>query len=115
MEKALTFRSLGVSLVGEAPYSPDFIVPKTALAKGLPDTELVMYVKGMQVKALPGTEVLAEANVPYFNREWNHFSSHKHTPSSGKVGYPAVIKNGRSIYLCIPIFTQYQRNAPKLV
>jgi hypothetical protein len=110
--KSVNLSSLGVSLVGEAPYSPDFIVPKTALAKGLPDTELVMYVKGMQVKALPGAEVLAEANVPYFNREWNHFSSHKHTPSSGKVGYPAVIKNGRSIYFMHPIFTQYQRNAP---
>ena len=71
-----------------------------------------MYLKGMQVKALPGSEVLADANVPYFNRAWDHFSSHKHTPSSGKVGYPAVIKNGRSIYFMHPIFTQYQRNAP---
>jgi hypothetical protein len=104
---------LGISLVGEAPYSPDFIVPKEVIGKGLPGTELVMYLKGMQVKALPGSEVLADANVPYFNREWNHFSSHKHTPSAGKVGYPAVIKNGRSIYFMHPIFTQYQRNAPR--
>lgn len=110
--KSFKLDELGIALVGEAPYSPDFIVPKTALAKGLPDTELVMYLKGMQVTALPGAEVLADAIVPYFNREWDHFSSHKHTPSSGKVGYPAIIKNGRSIYFMHPIFTQYQRNAP---
>ena len=103
----------GISLVGEAPYSPDFIVAKAALAKGLPETELVMYLKGMQVKALPGSEILAEANVPYFNRQWDHFSSHKHTPSSGKVGYPAVIKNGKCIYFMHPVFTQYQKNAPR--
>jgi len=110
--KSFNIDQLGVSLVGEAPFSPDFIVPKAALAKGLPDTELVMYLKGMQVKAMPGSEVLADANVPYFNREWDHFSSHKHTPSSEKVGYPAIIKNGRCIYFMHPIFTQYQRNAP---
>jgi hypothetical protein len=28
------------------------------------------------------------------------------------VGYPAVVKNGRSIYFMHPIFAQYQRNAP---
>jgi hypothetical protein len=111
--KNFNLGGLGVSLVGEAPYSPDFIVPKAVLAKGLPDTELVMYLKGLQVKALPGSEVLADANVPYFNRRWDHFSSHKHTPSAGKVGYPAVIKNGRSIYFMHPLFTQYQRNAPR--
>ncbi len=111
--KSFNLGQLGVSLVGEAPYSPDFIVPKSALAKGLPETELVMYLKGMQVKALPGSEILADANVPYFNRQWDHFYSHKHTPSSGKVGYPAVIKNGKSIYFMHPVFTQYQRNAPR--
>ena len=106
---------MGVSLVGEAPYSPDFLVAGGPLAKGLPKTELVMYRKGMQVKAAPGAEVLMNVAVPYFNREWNHFSSHRHTPSAGKVGYPGVVKKGRSLYFMHPIFSQYNQNAPHWV
>jgi hypothetical protein len=110
--KTFAVPELGVTLVGEAPYSPDFLVPKGSLSKNLPDTELVMYMKGMEVKANAGAEVLVETNVPYFNREWNHFSSHKHTPSSGKVGYPGVVKNGKSIYFMHPVFSQYNKNTP---
>jgi hypothetical protein len=110
--KTIALSELGVTLVGEAPYSPDFLVIKGALAKNLPETELVMYMKGMEVKANAGAEVLLQTNVPYFNREWNHFSSHKHTPSSGKAGYPGVVKNGRSIYFMHPVFSQYSKNAP---
>lgn len=111
--KTFAMPEMGVTLIGDAPYSPDFLVLKGPLAKSLPQTELVMYMKGMEVKPGNGAEVLLQTNIPYFNRDWNHFSSHKHTPSSGKTGYPGVIRNGRSIYFMHPIFTQYNKNAPK--
>jgi hypothetical protein len=111
--KTFALAEMGVTLVGEAPYSPDFLVTKGALAQNLPETELVMYMKGMEVKASSTAEVLMQTNVPYFNREWNHFSSHKHTPSSGKTAYPGIIKNGRSIYFMHPVFSQYNKNAPR--
>jgi hypothetical protein len=66
----------------------------------------------MQVAPASGAEVLAGVNVPYFNREWNHYSSHKHTPSSGKEGYPGVVQNGGVIYFMHPVFSQYAANAP---
>lgn len=103
----------GVSKVAdEAPFSPDFINPSGPLGRGLPATELVMYLRAVQVRPVAGSTVLCAVNVPYFNREWNHFSSHKHTPSSGKPGYPGVVQAGRVIYFSHPIFTQYARNAP---
>jgi hypothetical protein len=111
--KSFALPEMGISLVGDAPYSPDFLVLKGALAKDLPETELVMYQKGLEVKPANGAEVLVQTNVPYFNRAWNHFSSHRHTPSSGKAGYPGVVKKGRSIYFMHPVFTQYNRNAPR--
>lgn len=111
-QNAFAMPEWGLSYVGEAPYSPDFIVPTHRINKGLPDTELVMYLKGLEVKADHNSEVLAEVNIPYFNREWDHFVSHKHTPSSGKMGYPGVIKKGQVIYFAHPVFTQYARNAP---
>lgn len=106
---------LGVDLKGDAPYSPDFLVPGDALAKGLPKTEHAMYLQGMEVSARPGSVVLADAVVPYFNRAWAHFCSHRHTPSAGKVGYPGIVQNGACMYFMHPIFSQYAKNAPRWV
>ncbi len=91
----------------------DYILPQGMIGKGLPETEHVMYIKGTEIVAEPGTEVLANVILPYFNRTYQHFSSHRQTPSSGQVGYPGIVKNGNTIYFSHPIFTQYRENAPK--
>lgn len=104
--------SLGVKLKGDAPYSPDFLVPKEKVAAGLDRTEYVMYKKGLQVQPTGKSEVLANVVVPYFNRTREHFCSHMHAPSSGKIGYPGIVKTGRTIYFAHPIFAQYQECAP---
>ncbi len=109
-------RALGVKRVGEAPYSPDFLAPTDPdLAHGLRDAPHVMYLRAMQVTPAMDARVLANTHVPYFNRTWRHFCSHKHTPSSGDVGYPAVVQRGRCIYFAHPIFAQYAANAPRWV
>jgi hypothetical protein len=104
---------LGLRYKGDAPFSPDFLAPKGAMAAGLPGAEYVVYKAGLEVEALPGGEVLVPTNVPYFNRTSAHYFSHRHTPSSGKPGYPGVVKNGRAIYFMHPLFAQYQQNAPR--
>lgn len=100
----------GIRFVGNAPFSPDFIVPGEKLSNGLSRTEYVMYERGLEVET--EGEVLAEVIVPYFNRTYKHFCSHRHTPSSGKAGYPGVVRVHKLIYFVHPIFTQYHRNAP---
>lgn len=102
----------GISCKGPAPYSPDFIAPGNAVSANLPAKEYVMYMQGMEVKALPGTEILAMVNRPYFNRTWKHFMSHCHAPSTGEPVYPGIIRNGNVIYFAHPVFSQYQNNAP---
>ncbi len=104
-------KELGVAFKGDAPYSPDFIMPEGAIGKGLPETEHVMYSRGLAVEATGG-KVLADVIVPYFNRTYKHFCSHRHTPSSGEVGYPGIVQNGNVIYFAHPLFTQYNQNAP---
>ncbi|MCX8170881.1 MAG: beta-galactosidase trimerization domain-containing protein [Candidatus Bathyarchaeota archaeon] len=105
-------KELGVKLKGPAPYSPDFIVPRGEIGRGLPETEHVMYMRGLEVEPEAGSQVLADVVIPYFNRTYRHFCSHRHTPSSGKVGYPGIIRSGRAIYFIHPIFSQYHKNAP---
>ncbi|MBZ4644585.1 MAG: hypothetical protein PWR27_2035 [Petroclostridium sp.] len=91
----------------------DYIIPRGEIGKGLPETEHVMYIKGLEVEALPGSEVLADVILSHFNRTYEHFCSHRQTPSSGKVGYSGIVKNGNVIYFAHPIFTQYYQNAPR--
>ncbi|MEW6751184.1 MAG: hypothetical protein AB1505_09425 [Candidatus Latescibacterota bacterium] len=104
---------LGVELVGPAPYSPDFVVPGAGIGAGLPPVEHVLYLRGLEVRPGPGAQVLATTRVPYFERTWRHFCSHRHTPSSGQPGYPAVVRQGRCVYFAHPLFSQYAQNAPR--
>ena len=104
---------LGVRFKGEAPYSPDFIVPAGEIGNDLPATEHAMYLKGLEVEATEGGEVLAGVVVPYFNRTYQHFCSHRHTPSRGREGYPGIVQRASCIYFAHPIFTQYTQNAPR--
>ena len=111
--KAFATPLFGLELVGEAPFSPDFLALNgSGLGQGLPATELVMYLQGMEVKTTTA-QALLMANAPYFNRTWEHFSSHRHTPSAGKASYPAVTQNGKVVYFMHPICTQYARSAPR--
>ena len=72
-----------------------------------------MYMHGMVVDAHSGAEVLAYNTESYFDRTWEHFCSHRQTPSSGEQGKPAILRNGSVIYFSHPIFSQYNKNAPK--
>ena len=103
---------LGVSYIGPAPYSPDFILPNDTLGKQLPKTEHVMYQKGQEVKATTG-KVLMDCAVPYFNRTWEHFCSHKHTPSSHETAYPAAVGTENTVYFSHPVFSIYQERHPQ--
>jgi hypothetical protein len=105
----------GVQLLGEAPYSPDFLLPSGPIGEGLPETEHVMYLRGLEVKAGNDAAVLTDIVNPYFNRTWEHFCSHRHTPSAGETGSPGIVQKGSAIYFAHPIFTQYGKNAPRWV
>lgn len=91
----------------------DYILPRGEIGKGLPPTEHVMYMKAVEVEAEEGSEVLANVISSYFDRTWKHFCSHRQTPSSGRVDHPGIVRHGNAIYFAHPIFTIYEKNAPK--
>lgn len=99
--------------LGKAPYSPDFIRPKGHLLKGLADSEHVMYDCGTYVKAGEKAEFVQEAIRPVFNRTYEHFCSHLHSPSSREPAYPAIIETENTAYFIHPIFRTYQMMAPR--
>jgi hypothetical protein len=64
-----------------------------------------------RVGARAGTQRLAEGVETYFNRTWQHFSSHGFTPPLPTPGgYPAITQHARVIYFHGPIFAAYQRH-----
>jgi len=112
---AFALDALGVKHRGEAPYSPDFVVPAGQIGAGLPQTGHVIYEKARLVEAIGGAQVFAYVEAPYFNRTWRHFCSHRHTPSAGQASYPGIVRgaSGGAIYFAHPIFRQYRKNAPR--
>ena len=103
---------LAVVYRGEAPYSPDFIWPKEHLSKDLADAEHVMYDKGTLVEATDEAVFVQKVIPPVFNRTYEHFCSHLHSPSGRKEAYPGIVETENTAYFIHPIFTTYQNWAP---
>ena len=106
--------TLGVQWLGEAEYSPDFVLPANGIGAALPEAPHVMYSRGMKVAATTG-QTLCDVHRPYFERTWRHFCSHRHTPSAGETAYPGVVAGQRSVYFAHPVFDEYFQTAPKWI
>lgn len=101
---------LGFVLEGEEGYSTEYVVAGEVIGKKLAKTEYVLYDKGLWVKPSEGAEVLAQLWSPYFSRSYRHFCSHFQTPVEKDSGYPAVVKNGNTIYFSHPVFSMYYKH-----
>lgn len=104
----------GITWLGEADYSPDFLVPEESIASGILESEHVMYEKGFKVAVSPRVEILAKIWNPYFNRSYKHFCSHFHTPVEKESDFPGIVKDGNVIYFTHPIFGSYQRHGARV-
>lgn len=101
---------LGARLRGWSPFEPEYVVAGVCLTPEAPEGEHVIYSRGLQIDPAPEAERLAEVWQPYFNRAWDHFCSHRHTPVDRPSGFPAAIQTGRCIYFCHPLFQEYLRH-----
>ena len=91
----------------------EYIIPAGEIGRGLPATEHVMYIRGLDVAADSDSEILAEITPAVFDRTWEHFCSHRQSPASGERAGAAIVRRGRVIYFSSPLFTQYYHNAPQ--
>ncbi|WP_024613709.1 beta-galactosidase trimerization domain-containing protein [Clostridium sp. Ade.TY] len=107
-ENGFNLPFLKVKYESKGEFAPTFIIPEGELSKELYNTEYVMYEDSLKVSVEDGGKVLSYSMEPYFNRTPEHFCSHQHAPSSGKVYGPAIIKGYNSIYFAHKIFSQYQ-------
>jgi len=107
-EKKRFVFDIGAEFMGPSPFQPDYILPAPELRPGFVQTPLVMYLRSQRVRATSG-EALGDVHDSYFNRKWDHFCSHQHTPNQPRPsGFHGAVRNGNILYLAHPVFTIYR-------
>lgn len=98
----------GIRSAGEVAFTPSYIRSGRDFGATLTAAPFVVYGTAQQIVA-QGAHVLAEIVPPYFNRSYQHFSSHAHAPDDTEAAPlgAAVTLAGRVGYVAYPIFTIY--------
>ena len=98
----------GIASQGQVPFTPSYLRADKALDGAMTTSPFVVYGTAQAIES-QGAEVLAEVVRPYFNRTYQHFSSHAHTPDdpdAAPLGAGVTLHNGVA-YVAYPIFSIY--------
>ena len=77
--------------LGADPFKPYYLQPEGALLEKVADFRHVMYEGGeLFMPRGVGWQILGRKSHPYFNRTWDHFSSHLQTPWGEDTDLPEV-------------------------
>ena len=101
---------LGIKPQGPSPYQVTYIRFGRQIGAGVPPTDHVMYEKGIRAASAGGASVLARVVEPYFDRTWDHFSSHNQTPADRVSRYIAAVRKGRAGYVAYPVFGAFAKH-----
>ncbi len=108
-EKSGFLFDLGADFEGASPYNPDYLEPASEVAPAFVDQPIVVYGTSQRVRATSGRS-LGRIFDPYFNRTFEHFCSHRHTPNRPEPsGYDAAVLTDQTLYFAHPIFTIYNQ------
>jgi Hypothetical glycosyl hydrolase 6/Beta-galactosidase trimerisation domain len=101
---------IGADYEGASPFEPDYIYPNDDIRPDFINSPLVMYKRPNRIKATTG-ESLGQVFDSFFNRTWDHYCSHQHTPNVNDAsGYDCGVMNGNILYLAHPVFSCYFYN-----
>jgi hypothetical protein len=99
---------IGASHEGPSGFSPDYILPVSELRPDFVDSPVVMYLRSQRIRTTAG-QSLGEIYDPYFNRTYQHFCSHQHTPPNTEPsGFDCGVIHGNIAYLAHPVFSLYR-------
>jgi hypothetical protein len=98
---------LGIVAKGVSPYTTTYIRFGPEIGRDVPPSDHVMYERGLRVVAGRGAKTLARVVEPYFERAWDHFSSHRQTPPAKVTNWAAAVEKGGVAYVPFPLFAAY--------
>ena len=108
--KSAALPEMGIRPEGLSPFATTYIRIGKEIGEGVPETDHVMYERGVRVVPGRGTRMLASVVEPYFDRAWDHFSSHCQTPSDKVSRFAAATINGSVAYISYPVFAAFGRH-----
>jgi hypothetical protein len=84
------------------------VLPADSLRDEIFASPTVMYLNSQRIKVTDG-ESLGEVYDPYFNRTYEHFCSHQHSPPRTEPsGFASGVRKGSIAYLAHPVFSHYR-------
>lgn len=102
---------------GLSPFAPpnhvaqrghDYVLPAPGLGPDFSSQPIIMYERSRRIRPTTGTS-LGDVFDPFFNRTWEHFSSHQHAPNvESPSGFASAIRNGNILYFAHPVFRHYR-------
>lgn len=106
-ERGMIF-DVGAEVGGASEFLPDYWLPREGLRAEFLNNPMVMYGRSRRLKVMDG-DVMGEVYDPYFNRTWDHFCSHQHTPPRPEPsGFAGGSRKGALLYLAHPVFSIYR-------
>ncbi len=96
---------LGVKYMGKSNINPSYYHPEYE-ALGLTSSNYVMYSDKHNISFVSG-KVLGYVRDSFFNREPDHFCSHKHTPFKTENAAPGIVVGKDGGYIAWEIFSEY--------
>jgi len=109
--KGVILSELGVKSAGFSPFTASYVRFGGQISQGIPRTDHVMYDRSVRVVATRAAVSLATVVEPYFERSWDHFSSHYQTPPNKPSRFSAAVLNRRVAYIPYPVFGAYANHA----
>ncbi|MDR1288136.1 MAG: beta-galactosidase trimerization domain-containing protein [Treponema sp.] len=107
---------LGLKHEGAEEYSPAYAAlrPDQNIFRKIPPMDYAVYERGQRVDS-GGNRVSAFLTLPYFNRTWEHFCSHRQTPPRAEPSrHPFAVEGNGFIYITHPLFRDYALNGCKV-
>ncbi|HEY1685813.1 MAG TPA: beta-galactosidase trimerization domain-containing protein [Tepidisphaeraceae bacterium] len=105
----LLLPELPIVLHGMSPYSVSYVRWQRGSAHG--DTDHAMYDRSARVTAARTSQSLTKVVEPYFERSWDHFSSHYQTPPDKPSRYSASVCCKQTGFIAYPIFSSFAQHA----
>jgi hypothetical protein len=115
--KQFAMEEMGVEYLGPSPYQGDYgdyFEVQDGAHEDIDRMVHFTYVPGSMVKAGPQSLLLARIWKAYFDRTYEHFSSHHQTPFDQPTDQAAVVERGSILYISFPIFESYADNAYRI-
>lgn len=107
-------QELNVKFEQMNPYCPSYFNMMPAENDNIEKFNYVVYEQGTYVKPVGDVAVLGRIGESYFNRTYDHFSSHCQSPFNKLTGYPVVVYGKNAAYIAYPIFHNYMKDGVKV-